>query len=179
MKLCRARGRFSYSIFWKRTLRNIPDRQQYVYFRVSLKVLNLSPLYCTTGGNRMFFYIVLLPLELWSITVQTQPYNCKTLFLYLVRVFFKKNQNIISRAGHATTLPRQRNHVFRIKMVSYCIRAISFLVWIFHLVYLETETLIFFLFLLVTAALTRCREVGKIVACPALVISKNVMYLSC
>ena len=56
---------------------------------------------------------------------------------------------------------------------------LSFLDWIFHLVYLETETLIFFLFLLVTAALTRCREVGKIVACPALVISKNVMYLSC
>ena len=55
MKLCRARGRFSYSIFWKRTLRNITDRQHYVYFRKSLKVLNLSPLYCTTGGNRMFF----------------------------------------------------------------------------------------------------------------------------
>ena len=59
------------------------------------------------------------------------------------------------RTGHAKTLPRQREHVFR-----------PFSVWLLHL---DTPALKFFVFGLVFEASLRCREVKKFSACPALV----------
>ena len=83
---------------------------------------------------------------------------------------------IISRAGHATTLPRQLDHFFRPQKIVYnCI--MSMYIRIFHF---DTESFHFFVFLLVTEQLL-CSRVGRTLgsrvvvgACPPLIIFSHL-----
>ena len=81
-----------------------------------------------------------------------------------------------SRAGHATTLPRQRDHVFRPQNLLFVALYFSSL-WLLHL---DTETIAFLEFFLVTEAQLHCRDVAvtklKNVACPALIYRHTASF---
>ena len=79
-----------------------------------------------------------------------------------------------SRAGHATTLPRHRDHVFRPK------KLLLIVLWLYSqwLLHLDTEDYTFLYFFM---SLKLCYVVGsslsrsfKIVACPALLASVSI-----